>query len=137
MKNYICSYPGRMVRRVRRAVRFRDNYTDHSSGTKGSKLIQKKLGKIQFIFVHIHKCAGTSFIEAIEKSPNAICCASIPGDYMGRTGRNLIPERVWEQSLKFTCVRNPYARVVSAYLCLSGTSGGSRHFQISTALFVS
>jgi hypothetical protein len=105
----------RLVRRSLMPSRSSGKYNDFESHVMGSELIEDKLADIKFIFMHIHKCAGTSLIEALESSPNTICCASIPGDYPGRTGRNLIPSSVWCDAIKFTCIRNPYARVASAY----------------------
>lgn len=105
----------RLFRKIIALPKGGDDYVDFSCEVLGTELIERKIDDIEFIFMHIHKCGGTSFIEAIEGSPNAICCASIPGDYSGRTGRDLIPDQLWDKSFKFTCVRNPYARVASAY----------------------
>jgi hypothetical protein len=105
----------RLLRRSLMPTRSNRKYNDFESHVMGSELIEDKLADIKFIFMHIHKCAGTSLIEALENSPNAIGCASVAGDYPGRTGRDLIPDPVWRNAIKFTCIRNPYARVASAY----------------------
>lgn len=84
-------------------------------GRPGSELLAEKSGNIQFIFMHIHKCGGTSFLEAIAGMPNGICCGSLLGDHPLRTGRDLIPDSIWNHAVKFTFVRNPFARIASAY----------------------
>lgn len=81
----------------------------------GQSLIEEKINSANGIFVHIHKCAGSSMIDAFAHNPNILSCISRPGSFPGRTGRELIPDALYYKCKKFTFVRNPYARVVSAY----------------------
>lgn len=82
----------------------------------GEQLIKEKSTSICAIYMHIHKCGGTSLMDAIKKHPQIIACAARPGNFPIRTGRNRIPFNMWNKSFKFTFVRNPYIRLVSAYL---------------------
>lgn len=81
----------------------------------GEQLLRDKQATCQAIFVHVHKCAGTSLIKVLEAHPKIVCMAPRPGNFPGRTGRERIPPELWERALKFTFVRNPYDRVYSAY----------------------
>lgn len=67
------------------------------------------------IYVHIHKCAGTSLYQTLRKYPGFICCVARPGNFPYRMGREYIDDLLWDKSFKFTFVRNPYARIVSAF----------------------
>lgn len=82
----------------------------------GDILIKKKKETIRGVFVHIHKCAGSSLIDAFVENPYVISCISRPGIFPGRAGREQIPDEVFNESKKFTFVRNPYKRIVSAYI---------------------
>ena len=81
----------------------------------GSERIRVNEDRIRAVFMYIHKCAGTSVINSIQAKPEVICCVARPGDFNGRTGRERIPDAIWERSARFTFVRNPFARVYSAY----------------------
>ena len=81
----------------------------------GDRLIETKSQSVRGVFVHIHKCAGTSLVEAFADNPHVISCLARPGVFPGRTGRAHIPDQVFDQCIKFTFVRNPYTRIVSAY----------------------
>ena len=81
----------------------------------GSEVLEEKQQTVDTIFVHVHKCAGTSLIETLSTSPHVICCVARPGDFPNRTGRERIPNHIWKRSRKFTFLRHPYARVVSAF----------------------
>lgn len=72
------------------------------------------------IFVHIHKCAGTSMWKTLQKYPRFICCIARPGKFVHGISREYIPNEVWNSAFKFTFVRNPYARVVSAFKMFQG-----------------
>ena len=96
-----------------------DQYFDTPPSTLGSKLIEERGRTAKAIFFHIHKCGGSSVSAATENNEHIIVCGSIPGDYLGRTGRNLVPDELWGCLVKFTVVRNPYARVLSAYAMFS------------------
>lgn len=103
-----------------KVLRFKRNLfskTDNKENfISGEELLKKKADSVKGIYMHVHKCAGTSLIEAFERSPKVISCTSRPGNFLKRTGRERIPDRIWENSYKFTFIRNPYARVGSAYL---------------------
>lgn len=81
----------------------------------GSEVIAQNRSRIRGIFMHIHKCAGTSLIHIFETIPEVISCAARPGNFPARTGWEAIPQDIQQQAYKFTFVRNPYARIVSAY----------------------
>lgn len=81
----------------------------------GEKLLFERHESITGIFMHVHKCAGTSFITAISNCPELISVVARPGNFPMRTGMERVPENIWRNSFKFTFVRNPYARLVSAY----------------------
>ena len=70
---------------------------------------------VRYIFVHIHKCAGTSLRKTLSREPGFLCCATRPGRFEDRLSRSYIEDSVWRESFKFTFVRNPFARVVSAF----------------------
>lgn len=91
------------------------DYDFYQDKKLGSELIAEKGSNIKAIFMHIHKCAGTSVISAIEKNHSVISCVARPGDFPIRTSIDYIPKQVWENSIKFTFVRNPYYRIASAY----------------------
>lgn len=78
--------------------------------------------------MHIHKCLGTSLIEFLQPYANCRICVARPGDFGNRTGRELIPDMEWQRSFKFTFVRNPYDRVVSAYCMFQQRFGSFKEF---------
>jgi len=86
-----------------------------SETMSGEALIEAKSHRIRGVYMHIHKCAGTSLIDAFETVPEVICCVARPGNFDRRTGRERIPENIWSRSVKFTFVRHPYDRIHSAY----------------------
>lgn len=87
----------------------------------------------KFIFIHIHKAAGTSIHFAIDKTLgwNDISIGSTPyGEQIqrpyhrrfniqkhspARDVMHLVGNRVWSDYFTFTFVRHPYRRVVSLY----------------------
>jgi len=82
----------------------------------------------QFVFVHIHKCGGTSVGKALSS-----CCGpedtalgyrrfitkSFKGDLNKHSHadhiRKVIGEKAWNSYFKFAFVRNPYARTASFF----------------------
>lgn len=102
-----------------RKMRAKSSY--HDAATLGSARIAQNADQIRGVFVHIHKCAGTSVINRLQARPETICCVARPGDFDGRTGRELIPDEIWAQAKKFTFVRNPYARIYSAWAMFSNS----------------
>lgn len=69
----------------------------------------------RIIFIHIHKCAGTSFWNTFNNQANFVFCVPRPGRFKHGLGKELIDMKIWNESFKFTFVRNPYDRIVSAY----------------------
>ncbi|BAO76186.1 sulfotransferase family 2 domain-containing protein [Winogradskyella sp. PG-2] len=72
------------------------------------------------IYVHIHKCAGTSMWNTLNTYPNFLCYIARPGRFSHGLGFDEIPDHIWDKAFKFTIVRNPYDRVVSAYKMFKG-----------------
>ena len=74
------------------------------------RLIQEQTAAEKCMFVHIPKCAGTSVRRSL----------------FGRDGghrplevfRTMVPPEMFDQSFKFTFVRNPWDRLVSAFFFL-------------------
>ena len=102
----------RFLSRLRRQIGDRNSRFRSSTGVD---LLEEKSASVRGIFMHVHKCAGTSLIAALEKYPGVVSCVARPGNFPMRAGRNRIPDAVWHSCVKFTFVRNPYARIVSAY----------------------
>lgn len=82
----------------------------------GSALIVERADSCRAIFVHVHKCAGTSLISQLSMKSEVLSCAARPGDYPGRSGREYFPDSLWSNSFKFSFVRDPHSRTLSAYL---------------------
>ena len=59
---------------------------------KGSILLQEKELTMKVLFMHVHKCAGTSLIETLANKSEYIACSSRPGDFPGRTGKEYIDD---------------------------------------------
>ncbi|MGN6553885.1 MAG: sulfotransferase family 2 domain-containing protein [Verrucomicrobiota bacterium] len=69
------------------------------------------------IFVHIPKCAGTSIRKSL---PLQL------GGHKSLAGyHTVLPEKVFQQCLTFTFVRNPWDRLVSAFFFMKNPSLGS------------
>jgi hypothetical protein len=74
------------------------------------RLIQEQTAAEKCMFVHIPKCAGTSVRQSL----------------FGRQGghrplenfRTMVPQEVFDRCFKFTFVRNPWDRLVSAFFFL-------------------
>ena len=81
----------------------------------GLDLIRRDPDRDKVIYVHIHKCAGTSIRKTLGEYPNFVCCVARPGNFPSRLSRNYIDDSIWQNSFKFTFVRNPYSRIVSVY----------------------
>ena len=101
----------RSTKRLVEGIRSKKNFNTPD----GASLIRHKKESVKGVFVHIHKCAGTSLIDSFVENPYLISCIARPGVFPGRTGRDEIPNEIFNRCFKFTFVRNPYARLVSAY----------------------
>lgn len=81
------------------------------------------------IFMHIHKCAGTSLYRTLGDLPGFVCCVARPGDFPYRLSREYIPDEIWAGAFRFTFVRNPYSRLVSAFKMFSSSPPWARTFR--------
>ncbi len=82
----------------------------------GKTLYRREMDEKNAIFVHIPKAAGTSVCEAVFGTPNS-------SHYTARCYRSDNPKK-FNRYIKFSVVRNPYDRIISAYSYL--LNGGSR-----------
>lgn len=78
--------------------------------------------------MHIHKCAGTSLYRSLAHVPGFVCCVARPGNFPYRLSREYIGDEIWAGAFRFTFVRNPYSRLVSAFKMFSGAPNWSRAF---------
>lgn len=74
------------------------------------RLIQKQTAAEKCMFVHIPKCAGTSVRRSLFGRDG--------GHRPLETFRTMVPQHLFDQSFKFTFVRNPWDRLVSAFFFL-------------------
>ena len=81
----------------------------------GLDLLNRSNNKHKIIYLHLHKCAGTSIRKTLQRYPDFVCCVARPGNFPSRLSRDYIDDSIWNNSFKFTFVRNPYSRVVSVY----------------------
>jgi len=73
----------------------------------------------KYIFQPIHKCGGTSISKTFRDHPDFIFSIPREGSFVHGTASSHIERSVWEEAIKFTIVRNPYDRAVSAYKMFS------------------
>lgn len=102
--------------------------SDTEPELSGVDLLQDDPCTEKKIFMHIHKCAGTSMYRTLSGFPGFVCCVARPGNFPQRLSREYIPDDVWDSAFKFTFVRNPYDRVVSAYKMFMKTERWPVHF---------
>ncbi len=90
-----------------------------------------------FVFIHIHKCAGTSVELALEPLmkwndillSTGLFAGKLDSYYKGKYGidkhstafkvQQMIGDELWNEYFTFSFVRNPFARVVSLYTYLN------------------
>ena len=77
------------------------------------------------VFIHIPKCAGTSIWSSIPTS------TPIDSHILARTWLDFLGEDKWRKSLKFSVVRNPWDRFVSAYFYLYQREPGNPDYLFS------
>jgi hypothetical protein len=83
------------------------------------KALQKQSSKGAFIFVHIPKCAGTSIRESLGYDA---------GGHRTISGyRTMLSPELYRCCFKFTFVRNPWDRLVSAFFFLKNKDMKSNH----------
>ena len=105
----------------------------------------------QFIFVHIHKFAGTSISAAIEPSlsRNDVVLGGMNDDQFNHGGiqslglhkhstaqeiRNALGAETWDSYFKFSTVRHPIHRLISFYEFIRRVHDQNRSSSIFTAL---
>lgn len=72
--------------------------------------VQNQIRKHRCIFVHIPKCAGTSIRQSL--------FGTVGGHRTLIGYQTILPRRIFNESLKFTFVRNPWDRLASAFFFL-------------------
>jgi hypothetical protein len=74
------------------------------------RLLQEQIAEEKCMFVHIPKCAGTSVRQSLFERQG--------GHPPLETFRTMVPPDVFDRCFKFTFVRNPWDRLVSAFFFL-------------------
>ncbi len=112
-----------MLDYIRKKISFKN--TSPSTEEDGACIYKRNREIINVIYMHVHKCAGTSMYRNLAAYPQFLCCVARSGSFPLRVGYNLIEPEVWNRSFKFTIVRNPWSRLVSVYKMFecSGFSG--------------
>jgi len=107
------------LRRLRFMITKRERYQRFSHLRKGISddgYSLKPFDDYQCIFIHVPKCAGQSIRNTLFEN-------LVPGHINVYTYQLIFPKRVFDSYFKFTFVRNPWDRLVSAYLFMK--SGGA------------
>ena len=104
-------------------------------------LVQDEKPLRPLLFIHIQKDGGDSVVEALSRAP---ACAFVRHDLLTRHpkhsnasfARRFYPHVVWESALKFSFVRNPYARAVSWWnmWMVNGRGSVERGFNVQELL---
>lgn len=74
----------------------------------------KKIGDRPLIFVHIPKTAGSSIARALNLSAPSPAFG-IEKHYPAKEICRICGHDIWNEAFRFTCVRNPWARLFSHY----------------------
>lgn len=107
------------LRRARFMVTQRDRYLKFKrlrEGISQEGYTLKPFDDLQCIFVHVPKCAGQSIRATLFENLQ-------PGHINIYTYQQIYPKKVFDRYFKFTIVRNPWDRLVSAYLFMQ--AGGA------------
>jgi len=66
------------------------------------------------IFIHIHKCGGTSVKKCLEGIDKVLICDNYTPD-SNKNIEDVVRMSIWRTAFKFAIVRHPYSRVISLH----------------------
>lgn len=107
------------LRRYRYMITASDQYQKFSRLRKGLSeegYSLRSFDQYQCIFIHVPKCAGQSIRSTLFEN-------LLPGHIQASTYQLVFPRSLYESYYKFTFVRNPWDRLVSAFMFMK--AGGA------------